>query len=229
MIVDFHTHILPGMDDGSADPAESAAMLAEEARQGVDLVVLTPHFYATENSPRQFLARRSAAYQRLMQVIRPEFPQLRLGAEVQYFEGMSRAESLDALRVEGTPLLLLEMPFSNWSGRTVSEVLELNDRQGMQVVLAHVERYLSMQREEVWRTFAENGVLMQASASAFRSWGKRRKIRSMMRDGMIQFFGSDCHNMDDRPPNLNAAYRYVDFDRDTLHDIFNGKPNKRSV
>ena len=220
MIVDFHTHILPGMDDGSADPAESAAMLAEEARQGVDLVVLTPHFYATENSPRQFLARRSAAYQRLMQVIRPEFPQLRLGAEVQYFEGMSRAESLDALRVEGTPLLLLEMPFSRWPSRTVSEVLELNDQQGMQVVLAHVERYLSMQREEVWRTFAENGVLMQASASAFRSWGKRRKIRSMMRDGMIRFFGSDCHNMDDRPPNLNAAYRYVDFDRDTLHDIF---------
>ena len=229
MIVDFHTHILPGMDDGSADPAESAAMLAEEARQGVDLVVLTPHFYATENSPRQFLARRSAAYQRLMQVVRPEFPQLRLGAEVQYFEGMSRAESLDGLTVEGTPLLLLEMPFSRWPSRTVSEVLELNDRQGMQVVLAHVERYLSMQHEEVWRTFAENGVLMQASASAFRSWGKRRKIRSMMRDGMIQFFGSDCHNMDDRPPNLNAAYRYVDFDRDTLHDIFNGKPNKRSV
>ena len=229
MIVDFHTHILPGMDDGSADPAESAAMLAEEARQGVDLVVLTPHFYATENSPRQFLARRSAAYQRLMQVIRPEFPQLRLGAEVQYFEGMSRVESLDGLTVEGTPLLLLEMPFSRWPSRTVSEVLELNDQQGMQVVLAHVERYLSMQREEVWRTFAENGVLMQASASAFRSWGKRRKIRSMMRDGMIRFFGSDCHNMDDRPPNLNAAYRYVDFDRDTLHDIFNGKPNKRSV
>lgn len=229
MIVDFHTHILPGMDDGSADPAESAAMLAEEARQGVDLVVLTPHFYATENSPRQFLARRSAAYQRLMQVIRPEFPQLRLGAEVQYFEGMSRAESLDALRVEDAPLLLLEMPFSRWPSRTVSEVLELNDRQGVQVVLAHVERYLPMQYEEAWRTFAENGVLMQASASAFRSWGKRRKIRSMMRDGMIQFFGSDCHNMDDRPPNLNAAYRYVDFDRDTLHDIFNGKPNKRSV
>lgn len=220
MIVDFHTHILPGMDDGSADPAESAAMLAEEARQGVDLVVLTPHFYATENSPRQFLARRSAAYQRLMQVVRPEFPQLRLGAEVQYFEGMSRAESLDGLTVEGTPLLLLEMPFSRWPSRTVSEVLELNDRQGMQVVLAHVERYLPMQHEEAWRTFAENGVLMQASASAFRSWGKRRKIRSMMRDGMIQFFGSDCHNMDDRPPNLNAAYRYVDFDRDTLHDIF---------
>ena len=220
MIVDFHTHILPGMDDGSADPAESAAMLAEEARQGVDLVVLTPHFYATENSPRQFLARRSAAYQRLMQVIRPEFPQLRLGAEVQYFEGMSRAESLDGLTVEGTPLLLLEMPFSRWPSRTVSEVLELNDRQGVQVVLAHVERYLPMQYEEAWRTFAENGVLMQASASAFRSWGKRRKIRSMMRDGMIQFFGSDCHNMDDRPPNLNAAYRYVDFDRDTLHDIF---------
>ena len=229
MIVDFHTHILPGMDDGSADPAESAAMLAEEARQGVDLVVLTPHFYATENSPRQFLARRSAAYQRLMQVVRPEFPQLRLGAEVQYFEGMSRVESLDGLTVEGTPLLLLEMPFSRWPSRTVSEVLELNDRQGVQVVLAHVERYLPMQYEEAWRTFAENGVLMQASASAFRSWGKRRKIRSMMRDGMIQFFGSDCHNMDDRPPNLNAAYRYVDFDRDTLHDIFNGKPNKRSV
>lgn len=218
MIVDFHTHILPGMDDGSADAAESAAMLEQESRMGVDAVVLSSHFYATENSPRQFLARREQALRALSAVYEPSFPRLYPAAEVQYFEGISRARELELLRVEGTELLLLEMPFSRWSDRVIGEVLDLNRREGFQVVLAHIDRYLSMQNREAFSTLSGNGVWMQVNASAFGSWGKRRRIRSMMNAGMIRFVGSDCHNMTSRQPNMNAAYRYVDFDRDVLQD-----------
>lgn len=218
MIVDFHTHILPGMDDGSANAAESAAMLAQERRMGVDAVVLSPHFYATENSPRQFLARREQALRALSAVYEPSFPRLYPAAEVQYFEGIGRAEDLELLRVEGTDLLLLEMPFSRWSDRVIGEVLDLNDREGFQVVLAHVDRYFSMQDREIFTMLAHYGVWMQVNASAFGSWGKRRRLRSMIAAGMIQFVGSDCHNMTDRQPNMNVAYRYVDFDRDMLQD-----------
>ena len=61
-MIDFHTHILPGMDDGSKSVEESIWLLQEEVRQGVDAVMLTPHFYAEENSPVDFLRRRYASW-----------------------------------------------------------------------------------------------------------------------------------------------------------------------
>ena len=58
-MIDLHTHVLPGMDDGSRSPEESARMLRELAAQGVTLAAATPHFYAGENSPDRFLRRRN--------------------------------------------------------------------------------------------------------------------------------------------------------------------------
>lgn len=81
-MIDLHTHILPGMDDGSRDVLESLAMLEASAAQGVGLVAATPHFYAEENSPERFLSRRAEAAQRLRAALRPGLPEIRLGAEV---------------------------------------------------------------------------------------------------------------------------------------------------
>ena len=64
-MVDFHTHILPGIDDGSRKTEESLELLRLERKMGVDTVVLTPHFYADENCPARFLERRSRAWDRL--------------------------------------------------------------------------------------------------------------------------------------------------------------------
>ena len=63
--VDFHSHILPGMDDGAKTPEESLQMLRMERDQGVDTVVLTPHFYRDRERPEQFLARRRASAEAL--------------------------------------------------------------------------------------------------------------------------------------------------------------------
>ena len=55
-MIDIHTHILPGMDDGSASLKESLSMARESARQGVRLLAATPHFYATRKPPKAFAA-----------------------------------------------------------------------------------------------------------------------------------------------------------------------------
>ena len=57
-MIDFHTHILPKMDDGSKSTEESIAMLKMQAEQGIRWVVATPHFYAEPESPQDFLQRR---------------------------------------------------------------------------------------------------------------------------------------------------------------------------
>lgn len=206
-MTDFHTHILPCMDDGSGSIRESVSMLREETRQGIDTVVLTPHFYANENDIQTFLARRQQAWKHLIPFLPPRAPKLYLGAEVQYFDGISTAEDISLLRIQGSHLLLLEMPFCRWTDRMVEDVLELNDRAEIQVVLAHIERYEPMQPRTLWQELCSRGVLMQANVSFFTGWKTRYRAMSMLSRGEIRFLGSDCHNMTSRPPNWDRLPR----------------------
>lgn len=200
-MIDFHTHILPCMDDGSGSVSESVAMLREETRQGIGAVVLTPHFYANENNIQTFLCRRQQAWEQLLPHLPPRTPNLHLGAEVHYFEGISAVEDICRLRIADSNFLLLEMPFCRWTDRMTEDVLRLNERADIQVVLAHIERYSSMYTKQMWERLRSRGVLMQANASSFQNWKTRRRVMNMLSEGEIHFLGSDCHNMEIRPPN----------------------------
>lgn len=204
-MIDFHSHVLPGIDDGSKSVEESLQMLETSAGQGITHMAATPHFYPSETTPEQFLKRRDRAAERLQAVWRPEFPRLLLGAEVNYFEGISRAAEMDALRMEGTSLLLLEMPFRIWSDRIVEEIRALHNRPGYTVMLAHIERYLRFQKRAVWDELLGDGILMQSNASFFLRWNTKRKAVRMLDAGRIHFLGSDCHNMAERAPHLREA------------------------
>ncbi len=199
-ILDFHTHILPGMDDGSRSIEESLSILREECRQGVKTAVLTPHFYAFQNSPGQFLKRREEAWNRLKPHLE-DMPSLLLGAEVHYFEGICRTEDLGTLCVEGTDLLLLEMPMCRWTTRMVDDVIELNERGDLKIVLAHVERYLAMQPFKTFERLLSFGILFQSNVSFFADWKTRHKAMSMLKRDQIHLLGSDCHSMGSRRPN----------------------------
>lgn len=208
-MIDFHSHVLPGMDDGSTCVEESLAMLEASAQQGIGCMAATSHFYPMENSPEQYLARRAAAEERLRTVWKPGLPKLLLGAEVYFFEGMSRVQELDALRIEGTELLLVEMPFHSWTERMVKELLAVHERQDMTVVLAHIERYFRFQPKRLWDDLLDAGILMQCNAGFFLSWRTKRKACRMLAERRIHLLGSDSHNMSDRPPRLGDALSVI--------------------
>ena len=65
-MIDWHSHILPAMDDGSRDAEESRLMPELLKAQGIQTVVATPHFYANEESVETFLQRRHDSYERLL-------------------------------------------------------------------------------------------------------------------------------------------------------------------
>ena len=204
-MIDIHSHILPGMDDGSSSIEESVAMARESARQGVRLIAATPHFYATEENPHRFLARRERSLEALDSIWRKEFPVLLVGAEVHYFDGISRVEEVSHLTLDQTRILLLEMPFTSWSSRMVDEVLELQRLRGLQVLLAHIERYMGDQKTGVWEQLRQSGVWTQCNANFFLRWQTKRKAQAMFKKGEIHMLGSDTHNMTTRPPNLAFA------------------------
>lgn len=221
-MIDWHNHILPALDDGSKDVAESITMMEMQTSQGVKTVIATPHFYANDQSVETFIKRRRASLQELEKSLGESAPEIILGAEVKYYQGISRMEDLKELQIEGTKLLLLEMPTCRWTEYMVRELIELSGSGKMQVVLAHVERYLNLQNQKVWERIFENGILIQTNASFFTSLSTRRRAIRLLKEGKIHFVGSDCHNTTTRPPKIGTAYNIIEkkLGREYLSQMF---------
>lgn len=220
-MIDWHSHVLPQMDDGSRSLEESIELLDMLSKQGVNTVIATPHFYANDESVSKFLERRIVSYEKLCSALSDKMPKVILGAEVSYYSGISRLEGLGELCIEGTQLLLLEMPFTKWTEHTVREVKEIASRGDITLILAHIERYLDIVGEEVFDDLREYGVLMQVNSGFFnRNATKRRALKLLARGG-IQLIGSDTHNVSLRPPTLDSAYNIIEkkFGKDFIYEI----------
>lgn len=212
MLTDFHSHILPGIDDGSKSVEESLEMLRQEAAQGIDRVVATPHFYPRHDSPERFLRRRARALQQLQEAAAREqgLPEVFLGAEIYFFSGISDSDVLSQLTIGEKRCILLEMPHSPWKDSMYRELEGIVVKQGLTPVIAHVDRYI--------RPFATYGipeklqelpVLVQANAEFFLNRSTRRMATRMLKSGQIHVIGSDCHNLKDRKPNLGDAIEVI--------------------
>ncbi len=208
-MIDWHSHILPGVDDGSHDLGESLTLVDMLAAQGVNTIVATPHFFANDETVENFIKRRNVAYQDLKEVLNPNAPEILLGAEVRYYSGISRMTDLKKLRIEGSNLLLLEMSMSKWTEYTIRELIELASIKDITLVLAHIERYYSFQSNSVWDRLYENGVLMQVNATYFNDFYTKRKALKQLANGNIHFLGSDCHNTKTRAPQMDKAFQVV--------------------
>lgn len=224
-MIDLHSHILPKMDDGSAGVEESVQMLEMLSAQGVESVVATPHFVANCESVDKFLQRRKRAYEALCSATTYALPKLVLGAEVEYYSGIGRMENLERLCIEGTSILLLEMPFMRWTEYTVRELEEISSTKNVMVVLAHVERYISKNGINVLQRLYQNGILMQVNADCFDKIFARKKICRLFEEGAIRFLGSDCHNTTSRQPQI---YKALDFLRKTYGQEFIDQFNEYS-
>ena len=169
-MIDFHSHILPDMDDGADCAETSLAMLEESKRQGVELICATSHFYADEEDPQSFLARRSEAYSRLLAAMEDPlaYPKILLGAEVLYFPGISVAEEVRELRLENSPFLLIEPPMMPWSETMLDEVEQCGKTLRCVPVIAHIDRYMRMLRDHtLFERVKNRRILVQVNANFF--------------------------------------------------------------
>lgn len=208
-MVDFHSHVLPGIDDGSKDIEESIKILRKMQKQGIDTVVATPHFYPTSESPESFLEKRKKALESLLSETKGSGPRIIPGAEVYYFNGISRMKGLERLRIQGTDILLLEMPFSEWDTSMISDVYEISQLTPLRVMLAHIDRYFKFQKSSVWDDFSSSGVLFQVNADSLLEFFPRHRILKLFKEERINALGSDCHNLTTRPPKLDEAVEMV--------------------
>lgn len=208
-MIDFHTHILPGIDDGSKDIDMTESMLRAEAEMGVSQVIATPHFYADKLSVDSFLMRRKESLGMVDALLerKPGLPGVTPGAEVYYFSGMGRAELLRSLCIEGTDMILLEMPFRQWEKSMAEDVNDIIRRLRLKVVLAHTERYIQFQRKkEVFNEIISMPLVIQMNAGSLIKGGRgRRFCLKLLKENDNCIIGSDCHNTSDRQPDLSGA------------------------
>lgn len=220
-MIDFHSHILPAMDDGSKNTEESLAMLDSLRQQGVKRVVATPHFYANDDSVDSFLERRQKSFERLKVTLDGGYPDIVLGAEVRYYEGLSKLERLHDLCIQGSRLLLVEMPSGRWTEYVLNELLNLSSQGRFIPVLAHIERYMNYQSSDTFEKLLANDVLMQVNADFVTGFFTKNKAVKLLRNERIHFIGSDCHNMSTRPPEIAKAYELISkkIGKDFLEDL----------
>lgn len=213
MRIDFHSHILPELDDGSRSLAESVEMLKMEAAQGIEHVVATPHFYANSDTPEHFLRRRQEAQQRLLEEMQKhsDLPQVTIAAEVYYFRGISDSDRLSDLTFGEKSYMLLEMPMVSWTDSMFEEMEQIYLKQGITPVIAHIDRYIGLfQNHGVVERLRELPVLVQANGGFFLRPLTRSMAMRMLRRDQIQLLGSDCHNITTRPPNLGAVFELIE-------------------
>jgi protein-tyrosine phosphatase len=188
-VIDIHSHLLPGVDDGSPSVEVSVGVLERFARQGVEVVVCTPHLLASRADEAPY-GRHLDLLAELRRAV-PEGPTLRLGWEI-----MLDRPGCDlrwpALALGTSRAVLVEFPRAYLPPGATGE-LERLVGDGLVPVVAHPERYhgCTLDTVRVWR---EIGAVIQTDATMFFANGPMAELaKSMLEEGLIDCLASDNH------------------------------------
>ncbi len=210
-MIDFHTHILPEIDDGSSSAKESLALLKMLKKQGVNSVFLTPHFYAYSSSAENFCEMQEKALKELIKELKEDSIDidLYLGCEVFFFDELWRIENLRDFCIKGTDYILLEMPFAEWTDAMVRSIEKIIGK-GYTPIIAHFERYLKHKSNlsKIYELI-EMGALLQMNCKYLTGFFTRGRAIKFIKRGMVAALGTDCHNLSDRAPDYIEASCYL--------------------
>ena len=208
-LIDFHSHILPGVDHGSKNMETSLKQVQYAKKSGVDILVSTSHFYPHQDTVRSFLMRRDAAYIALQEACilqGVEAPRIVLAAEVLLCRGMEKMEFVDRLCIGNTNVILLEMPLSKtWEKELIRSFLQIREM-GLHPILAHAERYPKESVEEL----LQNGIEVQLNTESFHDWKKKKTCKYYIEKGCVVALGSDIHGVDKQHSHFAKTMKELD-------------------
>lgn len=198
MMIDTHSHILPGLDDGAGDTAEALEFVREAVSQGVTVIYATPHscdgVYNCEKEP---ICR---AWHQLSEDVRKENLDIRImpGSEIRLTHDL--VERFDEGRLltlgNGGTFLLLELPPMFIAAGLIRTIHQLRER-GVTPIIAHAERnpMLVKQPELAPELNSAGAVLQVTAASLTGDYGRPifKTAKQMVETGLVFCLGSDIH------------------------------------
>ena len=210
-MIDIHSHILPGVDDGCPDREQALAMLRMYEEQGAEAVICTPHF--------GICARKGAdvegAFRWLCSLESPV--KLYIGNEIL----LTRYTLQDvrrgiARRMAGSDRILIE--FDEWSRYSatqeeITEGLRWAGDSEFRPILAHAERYKCLRENpELYRRIAESGAEIQINAYSICEETNPDTVsaaRFLLENRLVSYIGSDAHGETRRPPRLQKGVQWI--------------------
>lgn len=211
-MIDIHTHVLPGIDDGAERVEESLKLLSALEKQGVDKVVLTPHYYGRTRNVDKFLAERKKALETLRAAYKGNI-EFVTGCECNISTcANGNMGDLLPLAIGNTPYILVEMSFEpKWENELWERLFELIYRTELTPVIAHIELYPAvMKHPEYARRLIEENCLLQMNCDSVIKAETGSLSYALLKHGQIHCLGSDTHNTYDRPPHYAQAAESIE-------------------
>lgn len=210
-MVDIHSHILPGLDDG-AETLEDAVQMAEMA---VSSEIY--HMAATShgNIYPYTLEEYGKSLDQLQRALIERKIPLKLYSGMEIFlneDAFGHLKKSELLTLNKTDYLLVEVDFEEWTENVIRWIQKLQ-KQGYRVVLAHPERYIFLQKDpELAYYLEEQGCILQVNAGSIAGdFGKSCEILAwqFLRDGIVGAVATDTHDRRYRSPDIRNVVRLL--------------------
>ncbi|MGZ3763624.1 MAG: tyrosine-protein phosphatase [Mucilaginibacter sp.] len=217
IMVDMHSHVLPGIDDGAQNPQESIILIRKMMELGISKIIATPHIMA------DYYKNTAETINNALKILKAELKKENIDIEVEaaaehYFDETFEKRVNDRkLMTMGNNYALFELSFISQPPNTF-QVIQRMIELGYRPILAHPERYAYMSIEQL-RTIRENGCSLQLNTISLTGYyGREAKkmAEALVDHQLIDFISSDMHHLKHADALKSAlATPYVDR---LLHD-----------
>lgn len=230
--LDIHSHILPGVDDGSRDMDMSMHMLKQAYEEGIRHIVATPHYYVGHRNAEPDKVKE--AYDALIRIAAEELPdmEIMLGNEIYYKEEtIKHLQDKRIFTMNDSRYVLTEFNVG-MEYRKIYKAVKNLTMEGYYPIIAHAERYAALHKQkELVEELIEAGAYIQINAETFLGGmfdAYKKFSLQLASKGMVHFLGSDCHEPHNRKPIMEQAVKVLKkkIDSDILENILVYNPER---
>ena len=198
-MIDFHSHILPGVDDGFKSMEDSLEELKIASEEGITDIVLTPHYicdssYSSSASDNKKIFNKLVKQKDKLGIN----VNLYLSNEIYINDNIEELVNKKLINPINKNFLLIELPLNGYIQNSKRIIFKLISN-GYKVILAHPERYPFLkENKDAIKDFLDMGVLLQGNfMSLFGRYGKHSKklLKYYLKKNYISFLGSDFHKV----------------------------------
>lgn len=195
-MIDLHVHLLPAVDDGASSSLETQTMLVRAQEFGFHTLVTTPHLHGRLDA--QYAEQIQSAYDVTHQLAIAQGITVRQGFEVALTSDLpGRLEAGEPITLGGRNAVLVDLPFGEWPHH-VDATLFAIQLAGFRPVLAHPERYATIQRDPDRAShLAERGVILQLTLSSLVGlFGRsaQRTAEKLLKRQTVHVVATDAHS-----------------------------------
>lgn len=208
-MIDFHTHILPNIDDGPRSIEDSFQMLNFLKSQGLTNIVLTPHYYCLKESIDSFVTQRNKSFEALVESIADNDFVFTLGAEVLLHKNLFLNPDLELLKIGNTDYMLVELNLAGNIEQTLYNIEHLIYSYNIIPIISHVENYPYFKRyPNTIIDLINLGCLIQINTCSINNLNKMFVLK-LIKHNFVHLIGTDCHNITSRRPIYSDFKKFI--------------------